>query len=116
VADVLDTAEINLPVDSQTCISAKLLKQSWMAGRTCVTYVNSPSVVRGNVSVQYPVLRPPVRARLPAPARPRKGVRPGEGRRARWLAAARAGAGKAVGGGGKARGRTVINSGAVSSE
>jgi hypothetical protein len=59
VADVLDTAEINLPVDSQTCISAKLLKQSWMAGRTCVTYVNSPSVVRGNVSVQYPVLRPP---------------------------------------------------------
>jgi hypothetical protein len=59
VADLLDRAVINLPVDSQTCISAKLLKQSWMAGRTCVTYVNSLSVVRGNVSVQHPVPGPP---------------------------------------------------------
>jgi hypothetical protein len=114
-ADLLDTAVINLPVHSQTDISVKLIKQWWMAGRTCVTYVNSLSPVRGNVSVQYPVpAPPPVRARLPAPARSREGVRPGEGRRARRPAAARAGAGKAAGGGGKARGRTVINSGAVS--
>ena len=72
VADVLDTAVINLPVDSQTCISAKLLTQSWMAGRTCVTYVNSLSVVRGNVSVQHPVPAPrsvPACPRLPGPAR-----------------------------------------------
>ena len=82
VADVQDTAGINLPVDSQTHISVKLIKQSWMAGRTCVTYVNSLSLVRGNVSVQYQV-PPPGPARLPAPARPREGVRPGEGRRAR---------------------------------
>jgi hypothetical protein len=92
VADVLDTAVINLPVDSQTCISAKLLKQSLMAGRTCVTYVNSLSVVRGNVSVQYQVPAPrsvPACPRLPGTARAYGQLRAGArgGRRA-----ARAGA------------------------
>ena len=86
MTDALDTAEINLPVDSQTDISAKLLKQSLMAGRRCVTDVSSWPPVRGLVSVQCQVLTPLVRARRPVPARPREGVRPGEGRRARRLA------------------------------
>ena len=116
MADAQDTAVINLPVNSQTDISVKLIKQSSVAGRTCVTYVNSLSLVRGNVSAQYQVPAPPVRARRPAPARPREGVRPGEGRRARRPAGGEAGAGKAAGAAGKARGRTVINSGAVSDE
>ena len=50
MADALNTARINLPVDSQTDISAKLLKQSSMAGRTCVPYVNSWLPVRGPVA------------------------------------------------------------------
>jgi hypothetical protein len=49
-ADVQDTARINLPVHSQTDISAKLLKQSSMARRTCVPYVNYSSPVRAPVS------------------------------------------------------------------
>jgi hypothetical protein len=51
VADVQDTARINLPVHSQTDISVKLIKQSSVAGRRCVTYVNSRPPVRGIVSV-----------------------------------------------------------------
>ena len=98
------------------CISAKLLKQLSVAGRRCVTYVNSWPLVRGIVSVQYQVLTPLVRARRPSPARPREGVRPGEGRRARRLAGGEGGRGKAAGGGGKARGQTVVNSGSVSDE
>ena len=50
-ADVQDTARINLPVHSQTDISVKLIKQSFVAGRRCVTYVNSCPPVRGPVSV-----------------------------------------------------------------
>jgi hypothetical protein len=78
-----------------------------MAARRCVTYVNSLPPVRGIVSVQCQVPAPLVGARRPAPARPREGVRPGEGGRARRPAGGEAGAGKAVGGGGKAQGRTV---------
>ena len=92
MADLLDTAGINLPVDSQTHIQAKPVKQSWMAGRTCVTYVNSLSLVRGNVSVQYPGSRPPsvpACPRLPGPARACGQVRAGT--RGGWRAA-RAGA------------------------
>ena len=62
-----DTGKLNLPVDSQTDISAKLLKQSSMARRICVTYVNSRPPVRGPVSVRYQVLTPQVRARRPVP-------------------------------------------------
>src|ERR1700733_8077482 len=83
-------------------------------GRTCVTYVNSLSPVRGIVFVQYQVLAPPGPRSQARACRPREGVRPGDGWCAGRLAGARAGAGKAAGGGGKARGRTVINSAAVS--
>jgi hypothetical protein len=91
-ADVLDTAVINLPAHSQTDISVKLIKQSSVAGRRCVTYVNSLPLVRGNVSVQYPVPAPrsvPACPRLPGLARACGQVRAGArgGRRA-----ARAGA------------------------
>src|ERR1700722_12742206 len=90
-----------------------------MAGRRSATDVNSWPLVRGLVQVLTPGSVPPgpcpqPRARRPVPAWPREGVRPGEGRRARRLAGGEAGAGKAGGGGGKARGRTVINSAAVS--
>ena len=57
---------------------------------------------------------PLVRAPRPVPARPREGVRPGEGRRARRLADGEGRRGKAAGAAGKAQGRTVINSAAVS--
>ena len=50
-------------------------------------------------SVRYS--HPLVRARRPVPARPREGVRPGEGRRARRLAGGEGRRGKAAGGGGK---------------
>ena len=82
-----DTARINLPVHSQTDISVKLIKQSSVAGRRCVTYVNSwlLSVALYPFSVRYS--HPLVRPRKPVPAQPREGVRPGEGRRARRLAA-----------------------------
>jgi hypothetical protein len=114
VANAQDVTGINLPVDSQTLYTGQACKQSLMAGRRYVTYVNSRPPVRGIVSVQYQVLSPwPVPAG-PRPSGPREGVRPGEGRRARRLAGARAGAGKAAGVAGKARGRTVINSAAVS--
>ena len=72
VADVLDTARINLPVDSQTDISVKLIKQSSVAGRRCVTYVNSCPPVRGPVSVHWHLLTPwsvPAGPCSPGPAR-----------------------------------------------
>ena len=86
VADLQDTAKVNLPVDSQTDISAKLLKQSSVAGRRCVTYVNSWPPVGGLVSRSPTRTHPLVRARRPVSARPREVVRPGEGRLARRLA------------------------------
>jgi hypothetical protein len=58
VTDVQDTARINLPVHSQTHISVKLIKQSSVAARRCVTYVNSRPPVRGIVSVPCHVLTP----------------------------------------------------------
>jgi hypothetical protein len=93
--DVLDTARINLPADSQTVISAKLLTQSSVAGRGCVTYVNSWPVVRDPVSVQYQVLTPsrPCPQARASPAY--KGVRPGEERRARRSAGGEGRRGKA---------------------
>ena len=106
--------ELNLPVHSQTDISVKLIKQSSVAGRRCVTYVNSRPPVRGIVSVQCQVLTPwsvPAGPCPPGPARSYGQVRAGA--RGGWRAA-RAGAGKAAGAAGKARGRTVINSAAVS--
>ena len=59
VADVQDTAIINLPVHSPTHISVRLIKQSSVARRRCVTYVNSPPPVRGPVSVPCHLLSPP---------------------------------------------------------
>src|SRR5271163_3955949 len=58
VADVQDTAIINLPVHFQTHISVRLIKQSSVARRRCVTYVNSWPPVRGPVSVQCHLLSP----------------------------------------------------------
>jgi hypothetical protein len=98
VADALDTARINLPVDSQTDISAKLLKQSSVAGRGCVTYVNSWPPVRGPVSVRYQVLAP-----WSVPARCQPGVRPGEGSRGRRREGSERRRGKGGRGGGKKR-------------
>jgi hypothetical protein len=88
VTDAQDTAIINLPVHSQTHISVKLIKQWWMVGRRCVTYVNSRPPVRGNVSVQYQVPAPrsvPACPRLPGPARACGQLRAGA--RGGWRAA-----------------------------
>src|SRR5487761_773328 len=100
-ADVQDAARINLPVHSQTDISVKLIKQSSVAGRRCVTYVNSPllSVAMYPFSIRFSAPRSvPACPRLPGPARACSQVRAG----ARGgLRPVRAGAGKVAGEGGK---------------
>lgn len=109
-----DRAELNPPVDSQTVYTGQACKTLVCDGPEMRAYANPWPLVRGTVSVQCQVLAPLVRARWPAPARPSEGVRPGEGGRARSLAGGAGRRGKAAGAAGKARGRTVINSAAVS--
>jgi hypothetical protein len=69
VADVLGTAVINLPVDSQTYIRASSYNNSgWRAGHAWRTLIPSLlSVAMYPFTIRFPA--PPVRARLPAPAR-----------------------------------------------
>jgi hypothetical protein len=109
-----DAAGINLPVDSQTLYTRIARKTTVNGGpqmRDGVLIPGLLSVALYPCSARYWSLSVPAGPCLPGPVRACGQVRAGV--RGGWRAA-RADAGKAAGTAGKARVRTVINSGAVS--